>query len=259
MKMFNRLALTLFASFFTLTVHADDTPKLTPGAVQMRSYDFKEADKKMDYGLYLPKDFDQSKTYPLIVALHGLNSNPGQILSYPGFTKHADDSGTIIVAPTGYNKRGWYGSLGKGRKDPADPKNLGELSEKDVMNVLELTRKQFKIDENRITIFGHSMGGGGGIHLAIKYPEIWAAVAVVAPAAFFPKDGLKAAKDIPMIVVQGDKDNLVDVKATRAWIEKMKELGMTQDYIEVEGGGHVFVAWQHFDEIFKFYKDHPKK
>ena len=44
--------------------------------------------------------------------------------------------------------QGWYGNTGQ--KSPKwKPENLGELSEKDVMNVLELIRKEFAIDADR--------------------------------------------------------------------------------------------------------------
>ena len=45
------------------------------------------------------------------------------------------------------------------------------------MHVLELVRKQYKIDDNRIYLMGHSMGGIGTWKLAPKYPDIWAAIA----------------------------------------------------------------------------------
>ena len=52
------------------------------------------------------------------------------------------------------------------------------------MNVLDIVRKEFNVDENRTYLFGHSMGGAGTYHLAVKYPEKWAAIGVQAPAAF---------------------------------------------------------------------------
>src|SRR6185295_11370904 len=45
------------------------------------------------------------------------------------------------------------------------PANLRELSEKDAMNVLAMVRKEFKIDDKRIYIMGHSMGGAGALYL----------------------------------------------------------------------------------------------
>ena len=73
----------------------------------MRSYEFKEANKEMEYALYLPEGYDAKKSYPLMVALHGLNSDPRQILGYRGFTKLAQQHGYILAAPMGYNTRGW--------------------------------------------------------------------------------------------------------------------------------------------------------
>ena len=68
----------------------------------------------------------------------------------------------------------------------SDPTNISELSEKDVLNVLEIVRKEYTIDPARIYLLGHSMGGGGTIHLATKYPDLWAAAAPIAPALLRP-------------------------------------------------------------------------
>lgn len=231
-----------------------------PGGIQKRTYKFKEADnKEMEYALFVPSKYDKSKPTPLIVALHGLFSNPQQIIRYPGFTKYAEKHGYLIVAPMGYNSRGWYGSRGKGGGSRRDPKNLGELSEKDVMNVLAIARKEFNVDPNRIYLLGHSMGGGGTWHLGLKYPKIWAALAPIAPAIFRKPDTLKTITHLPVIVIQGDIDRLVPARIARRWVAKMKELKMTHQYIEVKGGGHVKPAFDHFPQIFAFFNKHKRK
>jgi poly(3-hydroxybutyrate) depolymerase len=119
-------------------------------------------------------------------------------MNYPKFIPHAEKRGYIIVAPMGYNSRGWYGSRKTGRSDP----DLQMRSEQDVMNVLKLTREELNIDESKIYLLGHSMGGGGTLHLAIKYSEIWAAIAPIAPAVPKNIDDLKDAKHIPATMGQ---------------------------------------------------------
>lgn len=257
-----------FASAFVLflplqLLSADEVAKpeklqLVTGRVWMRSYDFKDADKEMEYGLYLPRDYDAKKSYPLMVALHGLNSNPRQILNYPGFTKLAEQHGYILATPMGYNKKGWYGGRGQTSRR-WDPENLGELSEKDVMNVLEIVREEFNVDSKRIYLMGHSMGGGGTWHIGIKYPDIWAGLAPIAPATFRSPDELEKIKTTPVILVQGDKDRLVPVRGARRWAAKMKELGMTHEYIEVEDGNHILPAITQPPAIFEFFAEHSKK
>ena len=233
-------------------------PVVRKGEIQTRKYAFKKAGKEMDYVLYVPKLYEPGKKMPLVVALHGLGSTPGQIMRYPGLTKLAEKYGFIVVAPWVYNNRGWYGSLGQ-KSRRSRPENLGELSELDVMNVLAIVRRDFKIDDQRIYLMGHSMGGGGTFHLAIKYPDIWTALGTVAPAVYAAPDRLTEIQHLPVIVVQGDRDRLVSVKQTRVWIEKMKELKMKHVYIEVAGGGHIYVAFNNMPRIFEFFSKQVRK
>jgi len=228
-----------------------DTKPIEKGRVQKRSYFFKDAKKEMTYSLFVPKSYDADRKHPLIVLLHGLGSNPSQVMRYAGITKEAEKRGYIVVAPYGYNDHGWYGSHGKGRVHYGgrrdDPKNLGELSEKDVMNVLAIVRKQFRVDDRRIYLMGHSMGGGGTMHLAVSHSKIWAALAPLAPAFVGSRSVLEKIRHLPVMVVTGEKDRLVKVQSVRRWIEKMEEFGIDHIYKEIPGGNH-------FDTIF----DNPK-
>lgn len=214
------------------------------GRVELRSYFFADAKKDMEYALFVPKSYDKDKPAPLVVLLHGLGSNPKQVIGYEGITDEAAKRGYIVVAPYGYNSRGWYGSRGDGKEGPyfgtkADPDNLGALSQKDVMNVLEIVQKEFRIDENRIYLMGHSMGGAGTVHLGATFPGIWAGLAPLAPALDEKTSRLEDIKHIPVHMVAGDADRLVSVKMVRRWVERMETLGMDHTYVEIPGGDHV--------------------
>ncbi len=227
----------------TLATSALAQGSATTQRIQELSYQFEEAGMAMEYQLYVPTTYDAGTPSPLMVLLHGLGSNPGGVIRYQGLTDLAEERGYIVVAPMGYNSRGWYGSRGTGRAsdrgDAAnDPDNLGELSEMDVMNVLELTLEGFNIDRDRVYLAGHSMGGGGTWHIGIKYPEIWAGLGPVAPAIYTSEDALSAITHIPVIIIQGDADNLVNVDIARRWVAKMEELGMKHQYVEIAGGDH---------------------
>ena len=224
------------------------TPAPTPGRIQSRTYFFKEADKEMPFSLFIPRGYNKEKKYPLMVALHGLGSSHWQMIRYPGLTRLAQEHGYIVVAPMGYNSSGWYGAR-RGR--------TGELSEKDVLNVLGIVRKELNIDEKRIYLMGHSMGGGGTWHIGMKYPDIWAALAPVAPAPPRNINDLGRIKHLPVIVVCGDKDRLV--RLARVWVERMKALKMDHEYIEVKGGGHIRPAYEKLPEIYNFFNKHTRK
>src|SRR5947209_20588796 len=121
----------------------------TSARIQKKTYDFKDAGKEMEYALFLPTKYDKAKKTPLVVALHGLGSNPQQIIRYPGLTDLAEKYGYIVVAPMGLNPRGWYGQGTRIGMMKDDGPNTSALSEKDVMNVFDLVRKEYNTDPDR--------------------------------------------------------------------------------------------------------------
>ena len=242
------LGLPLFA--------AEPKTKVRVGKILSRTYQFKEAGRKMKYSLFLPRAYDPEKKWPLVVALHGLYSNPWQLMLYPGLVVQADKLGYIVVAPMGYNSLGWYGSRGQ-RSPSSKPKNLGELSEKDVLNVLAIVQKEFAVDDRNIFLMGHSMGGGGTWHLGMKFPKKWAALAPLAPAAPRNIGDLHKIKDIPVVMVMGTKDSLW--RSGLKWVEAMEKLGMDYDYLEVKKGGHVLPVIAKLPAVFAFFEKHRRK
>jgi predicted peptidase len=133
------------------------------------------------------------------------------------------------------------------------PANISELSEKDVMNVFEIVRKEFTIDPDRIYLWGHSMGGGGTYHLASKYPDIWAALAVAAPGPAAKTEQLERFRHIPTLVLQGDADRTVLPAGTRETVARMKQLGMECIYVEVKGGDHSLFVSKNRDTLSKIF------
>ncbi len=225
--------------------------------VQIRTYHFADTNEDIPYAIYVSSKVSRDKKNPLIVTLHGLGGTHTTMMR-PNALDLAEAGGYIYVAPMGYNPRGWYGvprgerrgapppnaAPNTGRQGPPpgalaaanDPPNLRELSEKDVLNVLDIVRKEFNVDENRTYLFGHSMGGAGTYYLAVKYPEKWAAIGVLAPAAFsLDPNSLSKIPKMPVIVIHGDMDTAVPVTLSRTWVDVMKTLNMPYQYIEVAG------------------------
>jgi len=265
--------------------------------VQQRTYTFKDTNEELPYAVFVSSKVSKDKKNPLIVALHGLGGNQNTMMGANAL-QLAEEGGYIMVGPMGYNSGGWYGAPARyngggpgGRRGangapppgagqgqaagrpaappPAggtaitDPAKLHEASEKDVMNVLDMIRKEFNVDENRTYLMGHSMGGAGTIFLGVKYASIWAAIGAeapaTAPAGLTPDTfSLEPAKNVPMIIVQGDMDTLVPVAGARLWIEKMKELKITHQYVEVAGGDHGSVLTTGAPDIFAFFGKYTK-
>jgi len=247
--------------------------------VQQRKYRFADTNEDLPYALFVSSKVAKNKQAPLIVALHGVFGD-GNALLRGNALDLAEEGGYIVVGPMGYNPQGWYGSpvivmngppgqakgkgpgAAKGGPPPTpEPPNLAELSEKDVMNVLAIVRKEFSIDDKRTYLMGHSMGGAGALYLGPKYVDQWAAVASMAPAAFLMQpETLVPVKDkMPLFLAHGDADTVVPTDVGRRWAKTATDIKMKDfKYLELPGADHGTVITQSMPEIFKFFKARTK-
>jgi len=224
-----------------------------------RHYLLEPAGEIMPYHLYVPSTYNASKAYPLVVLLHGLGGTEDSF--FDGYDKKvpplAEQHGVIVAAPLGYRVDGSYGwGLGNPPADPAT-RRLQDLSEQDVMRMLQLVRQQYRIDEARIYLGGHSMGAIGTWKLAPKTPDLWAAIAMFAGSGV--PATLERIKQVPEFVVHGDADATVNVQGSRTMVAKAKELGIEVTYIEVPGGSHGGVVAPNLAGMFDFFEAHSKR
>ena len=132
------------------------------------TYRFADANADMPYTLFIPSTYDANKPNALVVDLHGLNITPLQQILFDGTTDFAERYGFIVLAPMGYSvSGGWGGRVGApiataAVKPGSDVRySASELSEMDAMAVLKMIREKYTIDNDRIYLMGHSLGGQG--------------------------------------------------------------------------------------------------
>jgi predicted esterase len=135
-----------------------------------------------------------------------------------------------------------------------DSARVSELSEIDTMRVLEMTRKEFNADENRIYLMGHSMGGAGAMYIGEKYAPTWAAVACL--AGFGSPDPKGKLKDTSLYFTAGSLDNLGASGRTVA--EQLKAAGLDVQWKEVPGLDHGGIIAGAMPDVFKFFGEHKK-
>jgi predicted esterase len=163
------------------------------------------------------------------------------------------------AARDGQPGRGMFMGMrgGPGGTKETDPAKVAELSEKDTMNVLEMARKEFNVDDNRIYLMGHSLGGGGALHMGEKYSTIWAAVAGLAPAAFgFQWSADQKLKNLPLLIIVGDKDTLVN--GSQQLVDQLKGLNFEVEYKSLPGLDHGGIIGGSMPDVFKFFNQHTK-
>jgi poly(3-hydroxybutyrate) depolymerase len=135
-----------------------------------------------------------------------------------------------------------------------------ELSEQDVMAALDQVRQAYRIDASRIYLMGNSMGGGGAAYLAVKYPQVWAAVSPSGgpiAAWSYPFERLRAYK-LPVLFVHGEFDE----HASAHWAQVLASAGQAEGadtQALVVKGGHHGDAWvKALPQTFDFFSQHHR-
>lgn len=238
MHPFKFLALYRFAFMAaTLLITSHIVAQKLPAGPQVLTFFSDLDDTEQPYGLYIPKNYDPQKKYPLVIMLHGAGSNHRLALRRVFGKSNANgendveaslyfpewkDIDFIVASPYARGTAGYQG-----------------IAEKDVYDVLADVKKRFNIDEDRTYLTGLSMGGGGTLWIGLTRPDIWAAMAPVCAAA---PNGTEAyapnALNIPMHFFHGDKDGAVPVERSREWVKNLKDLGTQVEYNEYPGVNH---------------------
>jgi pimeloyl-ACP methyl ester carboxylesterase len=194
-------------------------------------------DSDQPYGIYIPKNFDASTKYPLVVMLHGAYSNHRldlrRVFGQGNRPRESDavasryfpalrEVNFIVVAPYSRGTMGYQG-----------------IAEKDVYDAISDVKRRFPIDEDRVYLTGLSMGGGGTLWLGLTRPDVWAAIAPVCAAAPVGTEELAPnALNLPVRLFHGDQDDVVPVAVSREWQKRFLNLGIKAEYVEFPGVRH---------------------
>ena len=199
------------------------------------------------YRLYIPTGYDAKRKWPLVVALHGMGGDENSFFTAYNngeIKRIAEERGYIIACPKGRAPTSMY---------------MG-TAERDVLDVLKEVKREYAIDDNRVYLMGHSMGGYGTWSVSVNNPDLFAAIAPISGGGTpFVTAKLKGLTNVPWIVTHGDKDPTVSVEESRKMVKAGKDLGIEIKYNEVPGGDHGNVVAPAFKEIFDWFDAHKRQ
>ena len=148
----------------------------------------------MRFSVYLPPQAVAGNVCPAIFFLAGLTCNEETFMMKAGAQKIAAREGLILIAPDtsprGANLPGdsdsWDLGVGAGFYLDAseEPWRRHYSMESYIVKELRtLLIGMLRLDAERISIMGHSMGGHGALTLALRHPGVFKSVSAFAPIA----------------------------------------------------------------------------
>ena len=190
--------------------------------VHQKPCELNRASVTMKYLLYLPKDYEQKPSWPLLLFLHGSGGR-------------GDDLGTV-------RKIGMAKVIEAGQDfpfvvvSPQCSKSQRSWETAKLTTLLDEIVEKYKVDQDRIYVTGQSMGGFGTWSLAAHAPDCFAAIVPICGGGDPTK--AKEIAHIPVWVFHGGKDPTVPLKMSQRMVDALKKCGGNVKFTIYPDAGH---------------------
>jgi len=197
---------------------------------------------KLNYLLYLPKDYAEKPAWPLMLFLHGAgergdNLEMVKMHGPPKLIAAGKQFPFIVVSPQ-CPKGLWW-----------NPFELATL--------LDEICEKYKVDQDRIYGTGLSMGGFGTWSLAAYQPKRFAAIMPICGGG--EPIVAKLFRTVPAWVFHGAKDSVVPVERAEQMVDALRKAGDTVKFTKYPEAGHdSWTATYANPEVYKWLLEHKR-
>jgi len=217
MKRLSFFVLVLFSLFFSVRSGAQTMPKT-----------YTEARfGKLEYGFYIPGNYDKTKKYPLVMFLHGWSANQTVYLEWYSNDMQAKHPCFVYTPRTPTTWADWSGW------------NDTSLSEsmRAAIHVLDSLTRKYPVDITRLYVYGISMGGEGVFDLLHKLPyKFAAAISICGGGQTWWAENIAKT---PFWMFHGSDDKINTPDMTERVYNRLVEIGAKQmRYTNYAGYGH---------------------
>ena len=201
-------------------------------------------DQSVPYAVWLPREYDENKTYPFLYLLHGIEYGDQDYLHRSWVSKgnaaiiadeyqQAGGVSMVIIMPDGYNL--FY--VG----------DYESFLEEELMPRVEADYR----GNGKRAVAGLSMGGFGTLYHALKYPKRFTYAYAMSPVTEIVGDELmKYVSDQPdksvfppFTIEVGTQDAVLDNEDARELYKMLNENGLRCEWVE-RSGGHTWEFWK---------------
>ncbi len=189
---------------------------------------FREADgSEAKYVVFVPRDYTGDKSVPAILFLHGAGrrGTDGRSQTIGGLANAIRETNEnfpfLVIFPQARHDEGWTPESAGGKR---------------ALAILKQVQSEFRIDPDRITLTGVSMGGQGTWSLAAAEPGRWAAIVPICHG--WKPNQAACLKDLACWCFHGDADEVIPASQSREMVRSIQEAGGKPLYREFIGVDH---------------------
>jgi hypothetical protein len=207
------------------------------------------------YAVDIPKAYDGKKPFALLIDPgHGSGAEldaRGKADFLPFFRNQLEVAGLEdwLVVRTEIVEQ-----VGAGGK-------LGERPEDEVAAIFAAFRRdvltRFAVDPARVYVSGLSQTGFWSWYLGRELADRFAGIAPMGAVTWGVDPALENLRNLPTFVIHGANDAICKVGPVRATTQRMRELGLPFEYLELPEGAHDVGTWGRLSEGLAWLVAHP--
>lgn len=184
--------------------------------------------------LQIPLSYEHTEPVPLLVVLHGYGASGLLQLSYTGL-RNLTESGYLVIGPEGtvdsngnqfWNAGDWCCNF-----DDSDVDDVAYLT-----GLIEEIRGVYKVDPDRIYVFGHSNGGFMSYRLACEYADSIATIVSLAGAGRVEPSDCAPSAPVSILQIHGDADDTILYDGDALYPSAADSLAPWANYNDCSGG-----------------------
>ncbi|MCS5638000.1 MAG: alpha/beta hydrolase-fold protein [Myxococcota bacterium] len=158
--------------------------------------------------VHRPQDYDPTRSYPLVLLLHGYGWSPDMIDVYFGMSAEVDVGQYVLVLPEGTfdddGFRFWNATpacCNHYHSPVNDVTYLGGL--------IDEVQQHYNIDSRRVYLVGHSNGGFMSYRMACQAADRFTAMVSVEGATFATVDECQPSEAVSVLHIHGVQDSII--------------------------------------------------
>jgi predicted peptidase len=171
-------------------------------------------------------------------SLRGNNIEHVRTLGLPQRLQHDQQFPFVVVAPLCAEGEIW-----------TDTDALVQLVDEVVRN--------YRVDNKRVYVTGHSMGGRGALYLAYKYPERFAAVVAMSPLSPITA-WAKQLHNVSLWIIHGAKDPAAPITDSEELFHAIEAAGGRLRFTRLADRDHFILDLYDKNEVFDWMLEHSR-
>ena len=158
--------------------------------------------------IYLPKDWDGCKAYPLVVLLHGYSATGAIQNAYLGLSARVDSHGFVLIVPEG-TKAPNGNQFWNATDACCDFYKQGIDDVAYIRGLIASATADLAIDPERVYLFGHSNGGFMSYRMACEASDVVTGIVSLAGAVTASESLCSPKRPVNVLQIHGTNDQTI--------------------------------------------------